>query len=198
MLIDGGFRWKNEFQDKSLYVIRTGIAYEIRPGIRIAAGFAHTGTFSSDTISKMEFRPYQEMTYKKQYNKIRIDQRFRIEERIFQAISQRELTGPAIFYWRFRYQFQLNFPIWKFCEKDPNRYLSFSISEELFINAGEKAKSWFDMNRIVCGPVFHLNDRLNFSLSYNAQFATGTMPKKHQYTSVAWFTIRQKISLKEK
>lgn len=193
-LTDAGFRWQNKFQNKSLYLVRSAIAYETNPSLRLAVGFAHLGFFSSDSLYKLEFRPYQEITFKKSFNSIKSEQRFRVEERIFDGFRSANNSPYNSFNFRFRYQIALNFPVKKLTFKSPNRSISLTVSNEIFLNAGNKNLSFFDQHRVVLGPTFQINEKLIISMLYNMQFASSSQTKVYLLSSVAWLTIRHKIN----
>ena len=69
LVVDGGYRWRDGFQDASQYIVRAGMGYNLKPDIRISAGFAHLGFYGPENINLMEFRPYQEFLYRKKYQK---------------------------------------------------------------------------------------------------------------------------------
>lgn len=194
VLTDAGFRWQNKFQNKSLYLVRSAIAYETNPSLRLAVGFAHLGFFSSDSLYKLEFRPYQEITFKKSFNSFKSEQRFRVEERIFDGFRSANNSPYNSFKFRFRYQIALNFPVRKLTFKSPNRSISLTVSNEIFLNAGNKNLSFFDQHRVVLGPTFQINEKLIVSMLYNMQFASSSQTKVYLLSSVAWLTIRHKIN----
>lgn len=190
---DGGFRWQNQFQNNSAYIVRSGFAYSINSKMRIATGFAHLGIFESTTLSKMEFRPYQEFLFKKIIGKIKTEHRFRLEERIFNSYVPHHLIESNSFILRYRYQFLLQIPIWKFSNDKPNQFLALTFSNEIFLKTARNSSSFFDQNRIIIGPTLHFNDRLNISFNYNAQIGKST--NALNYSSVFWFTIKQRFPL---
>src|SRR3954452_23690960 len=76
-LADAGYRVANNFQVSSQYIIRAGLNYALNPNIQVGAGFAHLGFYTSGEISKVEFRPYEELSIKSKLNNIDINNRVR-------------------------------------------------------------------------------------------------------------------------
>ena len=102
MLIDGGFRWKQGLLKRSQYLIRAAGGYNLIPGIRVAVGLAHLGTYTDLDVTIVEFRPYQELRVKLTLGVLGLNQRLRIEQRFIEATSNNDQQIDR-FNWRFRY-----------------------------------------------------------------------------------------------
>lgn len=191
LLSDAGYRWQNKFQHNSLYIARIGLAYTFNPKFRLAIGWAHLGIFNSDKLTKMEFRPYQEIQFKKKHEKIKIEHRFRLEERIFNNYIPTYLVQPPTFNLRYRYQFLINIPIWGFSKKKSEQVLSLGISNEVFMKSDKGHLFSFEQNRFVLAPTILINNRLSISLNYNAQIGKSTETDDCTYSSICWLTLRQ-------
>ena len=198
LLADAGFRWKEKLENKSQYITRFGIGYQLHKNICVATGVAFLGYYASDKRSKMEFRPYQELIFKQNFEKIKIQHRFRTEQRFFNQVVGGEITGEDFFNWRFRYRFFVTVPILNLSANNPEGKLSLNIGDEIFINAGKEiVNNVFDQNRVLIGPVFQINKNISVSLTYNAQFASTTIAGTYRYTSVLWLGIKQNIDTSE-
>ena len=63
---DGGYRFNKLFNDPSQYIVRAGLGYQLNSHMKVAAGFAHLGFYTSEKISKLEYRPYRRVCIKRQ------------------------------------------------------------------------------------------------------------------------------------
>lgn len=75
----------------------------------------------NDILSKIEFRPYQEINSKQKFDKFLIQHRFRIEFRYFREIVNNEITENDSFNYRFRYRLFCSIPIIRFSDKNPEK-----------------------------------------------------------------------------
>lgn len=69
-LLDGGFRWRDGFSQKSAYIVRAGVGYTISDKLRMDAGFAHMGLYAADKVIRHEYRPYQELGWRSSWGKL--------------------------------------------------------------------------------------------------------------------------------
>ena len=199
LLFDGGYRWKNEFQESSQYIVRAAIGYNINSDIRISSGLAHLGFYSSDKINRVEFRPYQEMVVKNNFNKINLVHRYRMEERFFNPVINGETQTPNTFNFRFRYSLMLSIPLFKLSKVKTDKVFLLNIGDEIFINAGKNVvNNIFDQNRFIISPSFKLNESLTLSLTWNSQFASTSSQAIFNYTNVFWLQIKHKLDIRKK
>ena len=75
LLPDVGYRAANNFQASSQYLIRVSLNYTLTPNIQVGGGFAHFGFYTSGKVSKVEFRPYEELGIKSKLGNIDISNR---------------------------------------------------------------------------------------------------------------------------
>lgn len=190
---DGGFRWQNTFNTKSSYIIRTGFAYDINSSFRFSMAFANAGYYLSDSLKRMEYRPHQELTYRKKFKHFTLDQRVRVEQRFFGAYRYAGSDIPSSNNWRFRYQAQMNIPLLRFAGADSSRSISLTLADEIFFAAGKNITNAFNLNRFLIGPNFNVNKKLTISLIYNAQIAPLGSNDNYSYSSIFWFTVRHKM-----
>src|SRR3954449_6940044 len=50
LLPDAGYRWANNFEVSSQYLIRVGLNYTLNPNIQVGGGFAHFGFYTSGKV----------------------------------------------------------------------------------------------------------------------------------------------------
>jgi len=197
-LSDASYRWKNGFQENSQYLLRTGIGYKLNSNIRISSGLAHLGFFSNDAVTRMEFRPYQEVQVKHNFSNIDLNHRYRIEERFFYPYMDGQIQSLSTFNFRFRYSIMVGIPLFKLRGEIEKEFI-LNIGNEIFINAGNDiVNNVFDQNRVIISPSFKLNELLTFSLTWNNQFASTTTQGKFEHTNIIWLQIKHKLALKNK
>ena len=192
--LDGGFRVKNELEDKSQYIVRAGLGYSLGSGLKLAAGFAHLGFYGLDKVNIREFRPYQEAQFSHQLVGIKINHRMRLEERFYDPFGiYYTFQSPNTFTLRWRYGFSANIELFHF---GGNKRVSLTLGDEIFLNLdSQKETDFFDQNRLVLSPTLHLNDQLSFALTWNRQASFPQIADKHQYNSVLWLQIKHNFSI---
>lgn len=198
LLTDGGFRWKDGFQENVAYVARTAIGYLIEPNIQVSSGFAHLGSYSTGNINRVEFRPFQELTVKNKFKKFELNHRYRIEERFFCPVVNGEIQSSNAFNFRYRYAFTFSIPLFKLSKEHPEKLFLLNIGDEIFINSGKDIiYNIFDQNRLIVSPTFKLSNQLSISLTWNSQFSSTTTQASYKYTNVIWAQVRHKIDFRK-
>lgn len=193
---DGGFRWKKKISSSTQYIARFGVGYNLSENTRVAAGIAHLGYFLSDNLNRIEFRPYQEFLNNQSFGKISLTHRFRIEERYFRKVVNGKISSDDNFNFRLRYSVSLSFTLFKLSNSHPNKEVSLSVGDEIFLNVGkEVVYNVFDQNRILLGVIIQLKRNLKVEFTYNSQFAAVSSPTKYNYTDIIWLKINHKLDL---
>ncbi|MDQ6763318.1 MAG: DUF2490 domain-containing protein [Bacteroidota bacterium] len=193
---DGGYRWNTLFSNPYQYIVRTGLGYQLSSTMKVSAGFAHLGFYTSDKLSKVEYRPYEELAITNSNKHFGMLQRFRIEERYFKNVVGGDIQSGHTFNFRFRYACMLNFKILKLSNGKPDEFLSMNLGDEIFINAGKKVVyNVFDQNRFLVGPSISFSKNFSIGLMYNSQFAALNTAKSYNYTDILWLTIKQNLDL---
>ena len=188
---DGGFRWENRFENNSQYIIRTGLAYKIMPKMQVLLGIAHLGFYNNDELSRREIRPYQEFTINDLYGKLKIQHRYRLEERYFSTIN----SSATSFNYRFRYRIYVTFPIVDFSEEEKSSKLFLNLGDEIFINAGKDiVYNIFNQNRVLLGTTYQLNKNFSFTFTYNFEFGARNQPQEFTQNNIFWLGIAHKIN----
>lgn len=189
---DAGFRWKDG--NKLQYIGRTGINYQVNSKLRIGGGVATTGSYQGENLSKVEFRPYQEIFAPINDKKVAITSRFRMEERFFK--NRLEIPVTHEFNFRFRYQLSFSIPIATLSKRDDSKQLSLTLSDEIFINAGKDiVYNALDRNRLLIGPSISISRQMMVSASYMYQFAQKNSAAQYDSDNVLWFTVRHNLNL---
>ncbi|MGL2995146.1 DUF2490 domain-containing protein [Flavobacterium sp. TSSA_36] len=157
---------------ENLFVFRIQGRYKINSAVEVGSGFTYFSVYTQDPNKNFgfeipEYRGQQDITYKKNYNKITINQRFQIEERFIHNASKTKLLEGTTFNWRFRYRLQAEYPVW---EKQ-NKYLKAIVYDEILINAGKNiVYNTFDQNRIYGALQYGFNKNIAVELGYLKSF----------------------------
>ncbi len=193
---DGGCRWNTLFNKPYQYIVRTGVGYQLNSTMKVSAGFAHLGFYTSGKLSKIECRPYQEFAINDKYKNLGILHRFRVEERYFKNVVNGDIQPGHTFTFRLRYQCIFNLKILKLSSTNPDKTLTINAGDEIFINAGKKVVyNIFDQNRFLIGPSVSFSKDLSIGITYNNQFAAINKSNSYNHTDILWLIIRQNLDL---
>ncbi len=142
-------------------LIRTGIGYNLTENnnnILLGYGYILSENYLGNTNQKErvnEHRIYQQFITKQNIKNVKIQHRYRFEQRFIEKD----------FKLRLRYFLGINIPLSKKEIIDKSFYLS--GYNEIFLNT---EKDVFDRNRLYGGLGFRLNSSLRFELGYMNQF----------------------------
>ena len=167
---DFHLRTKEEFfTNFSTGIARVGLMYYLNDNTKLTAGYAFINHFPSDNhrdISQPEHRPWQQIQWHTRYEKLRLMQWIRLEERFRRKIKDDdELADGHQFNWRVRYNIFTAFPLSK--KRFAPGTWSFVLNDELHINAGKEiVNNYFDQNRFFAGFSYHINAHDNIQLGY--------------------------------
>lgn len=160
------YRSYNGFDDMEQLLLRTGLGYNLTENnnnVLLGYGYIVSKNYLEGSIDKQtvnEHRVYQQFQTKQKLNRVRLNHRLRVEQRLIEAQDLK---------WRFRYFLSANIPLNKPEMTKGSIYAS--AYNELFINAQDAA---FDRNRIYGGLGYKLNAKVRLELGYmNQLFATG-------------------------
>lgn len=184
--VDVHLRTKEDFfTNFSQAIGRAGVTYYLNDNTKLTAGYAYINHFPADAhknISQPEHRPWQQLQWHTKYQKLRLMQWIRLEERFRRKIeNDDELAEGYNFNWRVRYNFFAAFPLSKkvFAPKT----WSFVLNDELHINAGKEiVNNYFDQNRFFAGFSYHLNQHDNIQIGYMNVFQQ--LPAASSYKSI--------------
>ncbi len=194
LMTDGGFRWSDG--ERLQYIARMGLGYTLSDRIRVAAGVASTGSYDPLGLRTFEMRPYQEILLSGGNGKIPVQHRVRVEERYFKDVENGDLVNGYVFNFRFRYQISASIPLAKLSKTNTDQKLLLNVSDEIFINAGKEiVYNFLDKNRLVIGPVFQLNEKVNVGLLYNFQFTPLNAPALYSHDNVWWLTVHHNMKI---
>jgi hypothetical protein len=186
--------------EQNLFVFRVQGRYKINNNIEIGAGYAQFSTSTQDPyithdFKIPEYRGQQDITWKQDYGKFTLHQRFQVEERFLHNSNQEELLPGTTFTWRFRYRLQGEFNCWK----KEKQYLKAIAYDELMVNAGENVvKNTFDQNRFYAAFQYGATKNIALELGYLNSFQQRASGIDYYDRDIIRFTFYHKINLKEK
>lgn len=186
--------------EENLYVFRVQGRYKINSNIEVGVGYSYFSVATQDPEITTDFRTpehraQQDITWKQDYGKFTLNQRFQVEERFIHNANKEELLPGSTFNWRFRYRLQGEFSCWK----KENQYLKAIVYDELMINAGEKiVKNTFDQNRIYAAMQYGINKSIALELGYLNSFQQRASGVDYYDRDIIRFTFFHKINLKGK
>ncbi len=182
---------------QNLFVVRVQGRHKISNQLELGGGLAYfsVATQNPEVNFKYnfpEYRSQQDVTWKKNWNKIEIDQRFQIEERFFQNFDKEGLTSGTTFFWRFRYRLQGEYTFWK----KEKQYLKAIAYDEIMINAGKNVVyNTFDQNRIYGSLQYGVNKNLAVELGYMKSFQQRASGVDYFDRNIIRFSIYHKLKI---
>ncbi len=191
---DMQFRTKNEMKHYSQALIRSDVSYKLKDRITISVGLAHFRYFITDEKTRGEWRPWQELKLTDKTGICKIIHRLRVEQRFNETFKNSEATNDYQFNFRFRYKFDLRYPILKEKEEGNNVYAL--IGNEVMINAGNSITyNYFDQDRLYVGINYEVNKKLSLQLQYMHVWQQGSNGLTLNSNEVIRFNIYHTINL---
>ena len=157
---------------QNLFVVRVQGRRKISEQVELGAGLVYFSVATQDPEVNLgfnipEYRSQQDVTWKINWNKIELNQRFQIEERFFQNSDWQGLTSGTTFFWRFRYRLQGEYTFWK----NEKQFLKAIVYDEIMINAGKNVVyNTFDQNRIYASLQYGISSSVALELGYMNSF----------------------------
>jgi hypothetical protein len=161
-------RTQDNFTEKlSNGIARLGLMYYLNDATKLTAGYAYVNHFPADAhkdISMPEHRPWQQLQWHTKYERTRLMQYIRLEERFRRKIANDStLASGHNFNFRVRYNIFYEIPLTK--KGTGAGALSAVLNDEVHINFGKRiVYNYFDQNRAFVGL------KLNTSAHDNIQF----------------------------
>jgi hypothetical protein len=131
-------------------ILRVGGTYYLNNDTKLTAGYAYINNFSpanGANISTPEHRPWQQIQWHTKYQKLRLMQWVRLEERYRQKLKNiNELDNSFAFNFRVRYNFLMQVSLSK--KLFQPKTFSFIANDEIHVNFGKEiVYNTFDQNR---------------------------------------------------
>ena len=182
--LDLQLRTKEDFfTGLSQSIIRPGLTYYLKDDAKITVGYAFVNHFPADNhsnISQPEHRGWQQFQWHTRYDKLRLMQWFRLEERWRRKIlNNDELAEGYNFNFRARYNFFSQFPLSK--KRFQPGTFSFVLNDEIHINFGKEiVNNYFDQNRFFVGLAYHVTRQNNLQFGYMNVFQQLSTPARYK------------------
>lgn len=157
--LESGFRYL-EGDSSNNTIVRPSLGYELKKGLGLWLGY---GYFDYDRLGDfLENRIWQQIQYDKEFSKLLLTTRFRLEERFFTETDIDDFSFGG------RYLLRLMFPL-----KKINKKLSFVLSNEIFFNFNDAVleilSDGYNQNRAFVGLNYKLNDHVMLEAGYQLQ-----------------------------
>lgn len=153
------YRNYNAVGDLEQLLLRTGVGVNVSDDANLLLGYGFIRSENYNTIDEKEVvnehRIYQQFITKEKVGKLRLQHRYRFEQRFVEDI----------FKLRLRYFLGINYPLWH-NENNPKE-VYFTAYNEIFLNTKQNV---FDRNRLYGGIGYRLNQKLRVELGYMNQF----------------------------
>ncbi len=160
---DFQFRTKEWLKTPMQMAIRAGVQKKLNTNLSFASGYAHFRFFTSNLKTRGEHRIWEEITNNQIFNKLKTNERIRIEQRFIEFTNVKNNKKENNFNWRFRFKLDLSYPITKI----KSSQLNIIIGNEVMLNAGKIIEyNAFDQNRLYSGLLLELTEKIQLQLLY--------------------------------
>ena len=181
--LNSSLNWHHEIQHRNYNIlgeleqllVRTGLGYNVNENNNILLGYGfidsrNKAKESNEILKVNEHRIYQQFISKQVIGKIKIQHRYRFEQRFIEDD----------FKLRYRYFLSLNLPLLK-----TNKKYYISAYNEIFIDASQENS--FDRNRIYGGLGYQLNSNIKLELGYMNQIFNNS--SRDQFNVICFFNF---------
>ena len=181
--LNSSLNWHQEIQHRNYNIlgeleqllVRTGLGYNVNENNNILLGYGfidsrNIAIESNEILKVNEHRIYQQFISKQAIGKIKIQHRYRFEQRFIEDD----------FKLRYRYFLSLNIPLLK-----TNKKYYISAYNEIFINSSQE--NTFDRNRIYGGLGYQLNSNIKLELGYMNQIFNNS--SRDQFNIICFFNF---------
>ncbi len=174
-------------------LVRVGGTYYLNNDTKLTVGYAYINNFSpanGANISTAEHRPWQQVQWHTKYQKLRLMQWVRLEERYRERLKNvNELSGSFAFNFRVRHNFLMQIPLSK--KLFQPKTFSFVANNEIHVNFGKEiVYNTFDQNRFFIGFAYQTNTTSNLQFGYMnlfQQLSAGNQYKNLHVARVFYF-----------
>jgi hypothetical protein len=141
-----------------------------------------------------ELRPHIEFDNTQKLGFGVLNNRYRLEARLYQNTNNGELSDGYYFNnFRFRYLLEWTFPLLK-NKKTSNEILFAKIQDEVMINAGSKiVNNTFDQNRLYFALNYKISNKFSIETGYLNSFQQQTSGDEYLNRNILRLTLFQKI-----
>lgn len=192
LYLDIGLRGNKWVKEWSQQLIRPGLFYQCNSKLNIGGGLAYFKHFSKNN-NRNEYRFWQQLLLNHTIGRIKIANRFRLEQRCIQKIIDNKLSNNYSFINRLRYQLALQIPLNS--KKLENKTIYAAVSDEIMFNYGKEiVYNYFDQNRFSFGLGYKYNEPLNIVLSYTTIILHKNKPNTFDNTNVILVSVYHNLN----
>jgi hypothetical protein len=138
---------------------RTG-KWDLGGGLTLSSIYSQIPENKSTHVAT-EIRPVVEVSHEQPIGEMRLQNRFRLDNRFLETSTQQSVLDTSVFLLRFRYRLQIRIPLVK--KKDDETILQMRLADEIMLNHKENI---FDQNRIYATLDYNLNKNFTIELGY--------------------------------
>jgi len=189
---DAGIRMRKAISEKAATLARIAIQYQINKVLSTALGGAYFSQYNNDKIVREEWRGYQEILMKQNFNRCYTSHRLRLEERYYYSLP----TKTDFFNFRLRYRFYLTIPLNHTNMSAKTLYII--AGDELFLNFGNTVIYNYDQNRAIAGFGYKPTDNLLINLTYVYQYTQKNSTDSFEHSDLLWLGIAQTLCFRKK
>ena len=149
----------------SQYVTRAGLVFGVNSKLYLVGGFAafFYPQPTNQNLLRNEWRPWEEIMIADNIGNLKINHRFRAEQRYNEVIIKNNLTDDYSYTNRFRYKIDLQYPLLRSEKETHSVYII--AANELMINTGKSIKyNYFDQNRTSVGISYKATRAFTFQV----------------------------------
>ena len=179
-------RTKEDFtNDLSQSIARAGLTYYLNDAAKLTLGYAYVTNYPAEghtAVSQPEHRIWQQLQWHTKFERTRLMQWFRLEEKFKHKIANDStLASGYNFNYKVRYNVSYEIPFTK--NGTGTGAVSAVLNDEVHINFGKQiVYNYFDQNRAFVGLKINTNAHDNVQIGYMNQFQQ--LPAGNKYRSV--------------
>lgn len=191
----------NWLKGRNLSLGRIGAIYYLSSNTQLTAGYAHFHYYPAEQHplgARPEQRLWQQVAWGHEKARLKLQQRFRIEQRWRKHIeANREIGDDYDFNWRTRMQLQLLYAISK--KGAAPGTISLMLADEIMLNWGKEIRNnTFDQNRFVAGVQLQLGKNSLLQAGYMYVFQQQPSGNDYRRLHVARLFYTHILDLRKK
>ena len=163
--------------------------WDFASGVTLSWAYAQRPELGYDQAMN-EIRGVNEATHEFSWGKLLIQNRARLDHRVFQEVADKNVFEDSYYVLRFRYRPLVKIPL--YVNQENISVINLRISDEIMLN---HTKNTFDQNRIYVNTDFYLSKKLSLDLGYIYIYQQRLGREEFFERHVVRFTVLHKIQL---
>jgi hypothetical protein len=192
-------RWFIDYGQRHHFIAHTRLHHRFSSDVDVGAGVTYSRQSAqfpnaADDLVVPEIRLVQEINYAIPVSeRVRLQQRFRVDERFIRINNGSELLDGYSFNWRFRFRLQASILL---SSLESTSKTTLKIFDELMVNAGSNiVYNQFDQNRVYIGVEQSLSDDISLELGYMKWYQQTAAGNRFFNRDILRFTFSQRIDV---